>query len=268
MAQMGMDVEAVESVGRQLKQSASSVDQIVGTLDKTVNGLSQLWEGPDAQRLVQSWPAFRKSLVAAQASIVGLGQSALNNASDQREASGAKGAGSSGLLPVTSSPHGADPAAPQQTEPHTQVGGGPDGSQHYKVHDAILSARSEVGTSRPTGFNEPGECIKSVQRWIDSAGGHFGGGGVVSGYVNSGAIEVSAADVRPGDVIQYTSISTPDQFVGGVHTVMVAGVNPDGSLDIVQSNSPGGSGLVSEIASWHPNAPAGLTPRFWRFGQQ
>jgi len=90
---MGMDVEAVENVGRQLKQSASSVDAIVSTLDRTVNGLSSLWDGPDAQRLMQSWPTFRKSLLAAQASVAGLGQSALNNASEQREASGVKGTG-------------------------------------------------------------------------------------------------------------------------------------------------------------------------------
>lgn len=95
MAQMGMDVEAVESIGRQLKQSASSVDQIVSTLDRTVNGLPSLWEGPDAQRFLQSWPAFRKSLVAAQASVAGLGQSALNNASEQRQASGSSGSGAS-----------------------------------------------------------------------------------------------------------------------------------------------------------------------------
>jgi len=91
MTQMGMDVEAVENVGRQQKQSAASVDQVVGGLDKTVNGLLQLWEGPDAQRFVQSWPTFRKSLIAAQASVAGLGQSALNNASEQRDASGVKG---------------------------------------------------------------------------------------------------------------------------------------------------------------------------------
>lgn len=89
MAQMGMDVEAVDSVGRQLKQSAASVDLIVGTVDKTVSGLSHVWDGADAQRLIQSWPNFRKSLVAAQASIAGLGQSALNNASEQRQASSA-----------------------------------------------------------------------------------------------------------------------------------------------------------------------------------
>jgi uncharacterized protein YukE len=94
MAQMGMDVESVESVGRQLKQSAAFVDQIVGSLDKSINGLLQTWNGPGAQRFVQqTWPTFRKSLIAAQANIAGLGQSALNNASEQREASGARSTG-------------------------------------------------------------------------------------------------------------------------------------------------------------------------------
>ena len=116
MAQMGMDVEAVENVGRQLKQSAASVDTIVGTLDRTVSGLSSVWEGPDAQRFAQSWPTFRKSLLAAQASVAGLGQSALNNASEQREASAASGPGGSEKSILPGATHGgsnvAPPAAP------------------------------------------------------------------------------------------------------------------------------------------------------------
>ncbi|MBC7402580.1 MAG: hypothetical protein H7279_05310, partial [Microbacteriaceae bacterium] len=77
MTKMGMDVEAVESVGRQLKQSAASVESLVGGIDKTVSGLTGLWDGPDAQRFVQqSWPTLRKALVAAQSSVEGLGQSA------------------------------------------------------------------------------------------------------------------------------------------------------------------------------------------------
>ena len=130
MAQLGMDVEAVESVGRQLKQSATSVDQIVGGLDKTVNGLLQLWEGPDAQRFVQSWPTFRKSLIAAQASVAGLGQSALNNASEQRDASGVKGSGGndgatalarptvSSLAPSASPTHNPQPGFDVSAEQH------------------------------------------------------------------------------------------------------------------------------------------------------
>ena len=107
MAQLGMDVEAVESVGRQLKQSAVSVDKILGSLDKSVSGLLEIWDGPGAQRFVQqTWPTFRRSLTAAQTSISGLGLSALNNASEQRKASAAINNGSStkpGAMRVASS---------------------------------------------------------------------------------------------------------------------------------------------------------------------
>jgi uncharacterized protein YukE len=97
MTQMGMDVEAVESIGRQLKQSAASVESLIGSIDKTVGSLLPMWDGPDAQRFVQqAWPQHRKYLVAAQSSVDGLGQSALNNVSEQREASGAPGSGGGG----------------------------------------------------------------------------------------------------------------------------------------------------------------------------
>lgn len=118
MTKMGMDVEAVESVGRQLKQSAASVESLVGGIDKTVSGLTGLWDGPDAQRFVQqSWPTLRKALVAAQSSVEGLGQSALNNASEQRGASRATGSGgAAGPSPsLPSSPHADIPAAPVAT---------------------------------------------------------------------------------------------------------------------------------------------------------
>jgi len=35
---------------------------------------------------------------------------------------------------------------------------------------------AELGTTRPTGWDQPGECIKSVQRWVAEAGGVFGYG--------------------------------------------------------------------------------------------
>src|SRR4051794_11613881 len=37
--------------------------------------------------------------------------------------------------------------------------------------------RAELGPRRATGWNQPGECIKSVQRWVANAGGSFVGGG-------------------------------------------------------------------------------------------
>ncbi|WP_167103424.1 CHAP domain-containing protein [Mycobacterium sp. DL592] len=96
MAQMGMDVDQVEQTGRQLQQHAASIGTLVAQLDKVVNALPTVWEGPDAQRFVHEWwPQHRRSLTSAQTHIEGLGQSALNNVSEQRQASTASSSGGS-----------------------------------------------------------------------------------------------------------------------------------------------------------------------------
>jgi surface antigen/uncharacterized protein YukE len=98
MAQLGMDVDAVEAAGRQLQAKAQSLDAVVANLDKTVASLNGVWDGKDAQTFINEWwPEHKKALSAASASVAGLGQSALNNASEQRQASGISGAGVAGL---------------------------------------------------------------------------------------------------------------------------------------------------------------------------
>lgn len=278
MARMGMDVDEVEKAARDLKARATDLGSLIARIDAEVRRLPGLWQGKDADMFVHDWwPGHKKHLVDVQGSINGLGQSAWNNAQEQRQVS--SGGHSSGTVidgrsssgPTAGGP-GAHPSDPVPSlVSNTGHSQGPEGTQHYSVDKAISDARSEIDSTRPTGYNAPGECIKSVQRWIQSAGGTFGGGGVVSGYVNSGAVQVSADQVRPGDVIQYTSLSTPESFDYGVHTVMVAGVNSDGSLDIIQSNSTFANGktlpagTVSEEASWIPKPPAGFEARYWRF---
>ena len=125
---------------------------------------------------------------------------------------------------------------------------------------------AELGTSRPTGWNQPGECIKSVQRWVTNAGGYFGGGGVISGYVNSGAQEVSLGSAVKGDVIQYTNGNGDDQDWSHVHTMVVINNHGNGRFDIVQSNSPAGSGLVTRADNIVPSPASGWVSRVWRFG--
>lgn len=88
MARMGMDVDQVEQSGRQLKSHASAIGNLVSEMERLVQGLTGIWDGPDARRFVNEWwPQHRKSLTAAQQAIDGLGQSALNNASEQRNVS-------------------------------------------------------------------------------------------------------------------------------------------------------------------------------------
>lgn len=130
---------------------------------------------------------------------------------------------------------------------------------------AIELAYADVGKIFPTGWNAEGECIKAVQRWINSGGGHFGVGGVRSGYLDSGAKEVSKNEVQAGDVMQYESITNPDSFSTGVHTLLITGVNSDGTFKIVESNNPGGSGLVSATENWTPRPPANFRTVYWRF---
>lgn len=134
----------------------------------------------------------------------------------------------------------------------------------YDVDAAIALAESEIGTSRPTGWSQPGECIMSAQRWILAGGGDWtGGGDPVSNYNN--ATRVSLATAQPGDVVQYEYVSSPTSWVTGVHTVLITEVNDDGTFTIIQSNSPGGSGLVTKEEHWTPAPPEGFQAAVWRF---
>lgn len=134
----------------------------------------------------------------------------------------------------------------------------------YNVEAAIAKAKSEVGTSRPTGWSQPGECIMSAKRWLVAGGAQWtGSGDPVSNYKNAKRVPLAAA--APGDVIQYEFLASPSSWATGVHTVLVVGKNEDGTLRIIESNNPGGSGLVSENDSWLPEPPAGFAAAVWRF---
>jgi hypothetical protein len=145
-------------------------------------------------------------------------------------------------------------------------------AQSFAQSNAADIGVSENGTVRPTGWNQPGECIKSVQRWINTAGGRMVGGGPYSAYVNSPADLITTnsgalvALAAKGDVIQYTYNPNRDSYAPGVHTVMVVNNNRNGTLKIVQSNIPQGSGRVSVVDNWRPAPPTNFTAYLWRFG--
>ncbi len=137
-------------------------------------------------------------------------------------------------------------------------------SHNFDVEATIAAATAEIGTSRATGWGQPGECIVSAQRWIQAGGGAWtGGGDPVSNY--NGALRLSLSNVQRGDIIQYENLAFPTSWVSGVHTVLVTDVNEDGTLSIIESNNPGGSGLVSANDSWTPSPPAGFQAVVWRF---
>jgi uncharacterized protein YukE len=116
MAQLGMDVDAVEAAGRELQAKAQSIDAIVAQVNRSVASLESVWDGRNAQSFRASWPAIQKSVAAASQAVAGLGQSALNNASEQRQASGVSGAGSAtgGASSGGSPAHNASPSLEDQ----------------------------------------------------------------------------------------------------------------------------------------------------------
>lgn len=136
---------------------------------------------------------------------------------------------------------------------------------NFDVEAAIAQARSEIGTSRATGWSAPGECIMSVIRWVEGAGGAnwSGGGNPVDNY--AGATRLTINEAQPGDIVQYEHLLYPTSWVSGVHTLLITDVHENGTFTIIQSNVPGGSGLVTEVTDWVPETPAGFQAVVWRF---
>ena len=126
----------------------------------------------------------------------------------------------------------------------------------------------EVGSVRATGWNQPGECVKSVQRWVAAAGGNLLGGGPHDSYADSGAQRIfDLLSAARGDVVQYVHNSYPDAWLEGVHTFVIVNNLGGGLYDIVQSNSPGGSGKVTAPKSKRISPPPDFHAEMWRLGE-
>jgi hypothetical protein len=104
----------------------------------------------------------------------------------------------------------------------------------------------------------------SAQRWIKAGGGAWtGSGNPVANY--DGATRLTMENAEPGDIVQYEHIESPTSWVSGVHTVLITEVHDDGTFTIIESNNPGGSGLVKKNKSWTPEPPKGFQAVVWRF---
>lgn len=92
----GMDVGGVEALGALLQQKAEQLRHLATEVGGAV--VASGWAGPDADAFVQQWwPQHRAQLAAVAEGIHGFGQSALNNAVEQRGASGDSTGGGVGL---------------------------------------------------------------------------------------------------------------------------------------------------------------------------
>jgi surface antigen len=168
VTRMGMDTDVVEQSGRQLKSQAANIGSLIAQLDKLVNSLPSVWDGQDAQQFVRNWwPQHKKALAAAQQSVDGLGQSALNNASEQRHVSSTNGASSASAAGVT--------AAAAATAAAT-------GARSAGASTAAPTASGSPGDVRTQGKETHvnpaakyvGQCTYGAyEKWFDATGDQY-----------------------------------------------------------------------------------------------
>jgi hypothetical protein len=84
-----------------------------------------------------------------------------------------------------------------------------------------------------------GECWPWVRQVVAQATGHEMGFDYRDGFFEAGAIEVSLANARDGDIIQVANDNntTPSADYAGLHTAIVLANNGDGTFTVVDSNS-------------------------------
>ena len=96
----GMDIGEVRRLGGSLQTSAGSIDDLIKRIETAIAGPA--WVGRDASTFRGTWwPEHRAHLKEMSETLHGLGQSALNNASEQEQASGVSG-GVAGGAPTES----------------------------------------------------------------------------------------------------------------------------------------------------------------------
>lgn len=82
----GMNIEEVRSTGQELQRQSETLQNLINTLQQKVEGTT--WVGPDSERFKNDWwPKHKQTLVNMVQELHGLGQSALNNASEQEQIS-------------------------------------------------------------------------------------------------------------------------------------------------------------------------------------
>ena len=84
----GMDVEAVDDLGTKMKLRAEDISQIMNEINALISGSQAIWMGPDADRFRSDWESnLKNQLINVARAVDGAGQSAKNNATEQRDVS-------------------------------------------------------------------------------------------------------------------------------------------------------------------------------------
>jgi surface antigen len=128
----GMNVDEVDALGGLLQSKADQLRHLIRDLEAVLS--RTVWDGPDAVAFKQQWwPDHRGRLQAVAEQVHGFGQSALNNATEQRTASGVTPGGGSR---TTSAGSGPVPTTPSSASPDHASGGYPAWGQPISDDEA------------------------------------------------------------------------------------------------------------------------------------
>jgi len=168
-----MDVDVVESVGKQLTSQSQSVTSLIKTVDRLVASADAHWYGTRGREFVNAWRnVHRPALVAAASAVEGLGRSALQNASAQRRVSATASLATSH---AASAPGvGSLPGAGSSGAPWLSSFDGLEA-------DGLLQGMIGVaGVAANLGKNEAlvGRYSSQYLGWVN----RFGGGGTLDGF--------------------------------------------------------------------------------------
>ncbi|OIQ92694.1 hypothetical protein GALL_253660 [mine drainage metagenome] len=208
MTRLGMDVDSVEPIGHGLQTDADALTALTSKVDALVRRLPEMWDGRDSTEFVGTWwPQHKSSLQQVQEQIRGLGQAALNNASEQRGASaagvGVVGGGAAAVVSVAAAAGSKPEAASGMTAggvaaAHPSSVGGTD-----RYTAALGDPRSVVGSARARG--EEYQCASWASFRRSEIGLSHPGG---DGYEQAGRIGlVDAGQAGVGSVVS-TGTST------------------------------------------------------------
>ena len=248
MARMGMDVDQVESAGKELKARSQEIDALVAKVDGIVRKLPGVWDGPDAQQFVNEWwPEHKKTLAHVSTSVAGLGQSALNNASQQREVSGSNGGGGLGqtlpseptrLLPVE--------PAPGSTAPGTL--GAWNEADYRKFESESLTPVRDRNGNFLYNADQNGKAVDNCTAWAawrweqlhPGKQAPWGDGGQMAAGLNG----------TPQTPASLGALASYSEGKYG-HVMVVEELRPDGSLRVSETNYNNSSAIKTDRV-WVP----------------
>jgi len=235
---VGMDTAAVNRLSVDLRTAADRLSQIATDVDRIVHLTSGHWNGQDAHDFRQWWSGqHRPKVMAAVSAIVGLGQSAANNASDQVQVSGGGAAGAAaGVIGAAvaggaAAAAGGVQAAPAPKPATTVAPGGVTGARDWREVQAKYDAWA---TGR---FAAGGESYYQCVAWANYRWHELGyTGPAISGNGWQMAAHAGPTSHQPSlhAMASYGTGSSADPYG---HVMVVEEVRGDGAIRVSEMNA-------------------------------